>query len=465
MIRYLSVGLVLIIAMMAIISRKNYSKYKDGADILWCLSAMMFHITPAYFKSKARSVIRKTSVLNTRSLEDKLSDFMIGLYHTFLVGMVIILIITIGITFIPDSESDLYTVKRPGVGENSRYVDMQLDDETDGHGERFSLEISPKEYTDEEFQNASAQAKSYIDSCFLGDNISDEKITNKLNLPVRDEEGVLKISWSTSEPNVISTGGDVSNDVIEAPTEVTLTAEIKDDNHTDTYTRNVVVVKDDNLTSSEKAKASILFIERDSRTDKELVIPREIDGVRVIRNSGREKRIGAFLFIGIIAILLFTYRQVNHLNEEGEKRDKQLENSYYSFVNRLAIHIGAGLSLRDAMRCAVKAEKSEYLKKEVGFTLNKVTSGVKENTAYMELGKNLGSQEYMRLMSLLSQNLAYGNTNLIGLLDSEVRQSFYIKREQIKKRGEEASEKLLMPTSILLILVIVIVMYPAFINL
>ena len=109
--------------------------------------------------------------------------------------------------------------------------------------------------------------------------------------------------------------------------------------------------------------------------------------------------------------------------------------------------------------------KSEYLKKEVGFALNKVASGVMENSAYMELGKNLGSQEYLRLMSLLSQNLAYGNSNLIGLLDSEVKQSFYIKRERIRKKGEQASEKLLLPTAILLILVIVIVMYPAFINL
>ena len=163
--------------------------------------------------------------------------------------------------------------------------------------------------------------------------------------------------------------------------------------------------------------------------------------------------------------MLVVYKNIRELNEIGEKRDVELEEAYYSFVNRLAIHIGAGLSLRDAMKRAAEVEKSEYLKKEVGFALNKVASGVMENSAYMELGKNLGSQEYLRLMSLLSQNLAYGNSNLIGLLDSEVKQSFYIKRERIRKKGEQASEKLLLPTAILLILVIVIVMYPAFINL
>jgi pilus assembly protein TadC len=159
------------------------------------------------------------------------------------------------------------------------------------------------------------------------------------------------------------------------------------------------------------------------------------------------------------------YRKLQELNDTGEKRDEQLEDAYYSFVNRLAIHIGAGLNLRDAMRRAAEVERSDYLKKEVGFALNRVASGVKEASVYMDLGKSLGTQEYMRLMSLLSQNLAYGNSNLIGLLDSEVKQSFYIKREHIRKKGEQASEKLLLPTAILLVLVIVIVMYPAFINL
>ena len=465
MVRYLSIGLVLIIGMLAIISRKNYSKYKQEADYLWCLSYMLLKYTPTFIKIKAGGLIRKTSVLNTKGLDEAVEVYLTKIYHSFLTGMIIALLITFGITFIPEEQTDLYKVTRPDAGEGSSYVDIELYDDSVGDRETFSLEVSPREYTDEEFLKASGSAKKYIDSCILGDNPSSDQITKKLTFPSRDESGVLKITWSTSEPDVINSEGEILKKDIEKPIDVTLTAEIKDDNHSDTYTKDVVVIKNDDQTSSEKAKVSILNIERDERTEKELVIPRELNGVKILRESNKEKKNTAVLFLGIITVLLVVYKNIRELNEIGEKRDVELEEAYYSFVNRLAIHIGAGLSLRDAMKRAAEVEKSEYLKKEVGFALNKVASGVMENSAYMELGKNLGSQEYLRLMSLLSQNLAYGNSNLIGLLDSEVKQSFYIKRERIRKKGEQASEKLLLPTAILLILVIVIVMYPAFINL
>ena len=67
-------------------------------------------------------------------------------------------------------------------------------------------------------------------------------------------------------------------------------------------------------------------------------------------------------------------------------------------------------------------------------------------------------------MSLISQNLEYGNSNLIKLMDSEVKLSFYLKKENIRKKGEKASEKLIFPTLILMFVVMVIVMYPAFVG-
>ena len=67
-------------------------------------------------------------------------------------------------------------------------------------------------------------------------------------------------------------------------------------------------------------------------------------------------------------------------------------------------------------------------------------------------------------MSLISQNMEYGNSNLIKLMDSEVKLSFYLKKEDIRKRGEKASEKLLLPTLILMFIVMIIVMYPAFVG-
>jgi hypothetical protein len=105
-----------------------------------------------------------------------------------------------------------------------------------------------------------------------------------------------------------------------------------------------------------------------------------------------------------------------------------------------------------------------FLVNEIEYTLNMIDSGISEPKAYMELGNRLGLEEYMRLMSLISQNLNFGNSNLLKLLDTEVKTSFFLKKERVRKKGEQASEKLLIPTAILLITVIIVVMFPAFIG-
>ena len=462
MVRYICLGPLLIITLLALISRKNYSKYKKGADILWCVAGFLHHRSPPAIRLKVRKLIRDTNVLNVSGLEERVDTFLLKLYHTILVGVFATSIITVGVTFIPDNEKNLYVIKRPEAGESSMYVDMRLMDNTDKKTESFSLEVNPKEYTDEEFKEAVSVAKKYIDSRILGNNVSEDRITDDLSLPDRDESGVLRISWSSSEPDVINSYGEVNNQKIETPVMVTLVADIKDENHSDSYSKDVTVYGEDNMTSSEKAKAAILFIEEDRRTDEELVLPHEIEDVNVVRESGKEKRDYTVLFLGLVICFIPCYRMFNELNEAKEKRQVELEDAYYGFVNRLTIYIGAGLSLRDSMKRSVEKEKCSYLKNEVIFSLNRIASGISESSAYMELGHSLGLQEYVRLMSLLSQNLIYGNSNMIKLLDSELEQSFFIKREHIRKRGEKASEKLLLPTSILLILVIVIVMYPAF---
>ena len=67
-------------------------------------------------------------------------------------------------------------------------------------------------------------------------------------------------------------------------------------------------------------------------------------------------------------------------------------------------------------------------------------------------------------MSLIGQNLSYGNSNILKLLDDGIKNNIYLKREHIRKKGEQASEKLMFPTLILLLLVMGLVMYPAFIQ-
>ncbi len=466
MVRYIAVGLVFLISVLALISRKNYSKYKDveKKGFLSFVPYFLLEITPPGLKSYVRGIVRKNNILNTRDLRQEVDRELLKAYEYVVKGVFLAAVVAFLVTLKPQKEDDLYKVKRPEAGDSSVYVDIELEDEKSGKKENFNLEVSPREYSEEEFHRKSKEAEAYIDSCILGDNISPENICSDLELPSMDESGVLKIVWSSSEPSVISSTGVVKTEELDKDMPVQMTAEIKDSNYTATYKKDFVVKKDIKLTSSERAKASILNIEEQSRSEDELVLPHNLDDVKILRKSGWAGTTAAILIMGILAAFSLGYLRLGRLKEKGKERDRELEDEYFGFVNRLAIHIGSGLSLKDAFKHTVQSERCEYLRDEVHFMLNRISSGVSEGTAYMEFGRTIGSQEYLRLMSLISQNLSYGNSNLIKMLDSEIKTGFYIKREHIRKRGEEASEKLILPTSLLLVLVIVIIMYPAFIG-
>ena len=465
MARYTALTIVLIIAVLALISRKNYSKYKDGRGPFWNTAGMVASFIPVERMSQLKQIIRKTNVINSSSLEEQAESVAISLVRKFLIGTFLVAILVFGLSFIPEKSVDRSTFERPEAGASSNYVDLELIDEKSKERETYQMEVHPRELTDEEFEEAVKKAKEYIDSQMLLKNISKEKVTGNLFFPTGDETGALSISWETSSPDIINSSGKVILDASREPVVVDIFATIKDENHKDVYETSVTVVSDENLSNSEKAKVAILEIEERNRSESELSIPDEIDGVKVGKKiNTRSEILLRVLVIGCFVIGLLSLLSISRMKEAGDKRDEEISDAYYGFINRLTIYIGAGLTIQDAMRSAAKNERCESLVKEIEFSLNKISSGVSEQRVLSELGNNLGSQDYMRLMSLISQNIAYGNSNLLKLLDDEVNSGYFSKKEYMRKKGEQTSEKLLLPTSILLVLVIMIVMYPAFVS-
>lgn len=71
-------------------------------------------------------------------------------------------------------------------------------------------------------------------------------------------------------------------------------------------------------------------------------------------------------------------------------------------------------------------------------------------------------QAYIKLSTLLSQNLRKGSNELMKMLHQEVAEAFEQRKNLAKKLGEEAGTKLLVPMMIMLCVVMVIIMVPAY---
>ena len=473
MVRYVSIGILVMLFFLAMISRKNYSKYKDGekasGNPFWWVAGWIADHIGDEIKRKVSLSLKRVKVMNSKPLEVE-TKLWIRKQISFAVMFLAVLAAAVTVlSFVPEQQEDPYKVTRPGLREGSKYVELKLVDEEENTSEDYTLEVHSREYTEEEFHFAAEAAKTYLDGCFLGENPDTAHITEDLVFPVKDETKTLKITWETSSPILINSEGHVSQDeklLGDSGKDVDVTASISDGNYTEVYEKTVTVLPMLELSGSERTKRAMLEIEEEMRSQEELDIPDRIGEVKIERSiEDADTRNGRILAFGIILIILWIYYSFYRLTKQGTERDGQLEDAYYGFVNRLTIYIGAGLPIRKALYAAITKEDCKYLRDEVGFTLNMIDTGMSERNAISELGKRLASEKYKRLMSIISQNISMGNSNLLRLLDGEVSNSRYLKREHIRKKGEQASEKLLIPTGLLLVLVIIIVIYPALVGL
>ena len=158
------------------------------------------------------------------------------------------------------------------------------------------------------------------------------------------------------------------------------------------------------------------------------------------------------------------------LQKQVQERSKALLTEYPQFVSKMVLYLGAGMTMRSIIEKQAQwyqQRKKEgyprsYLYEEVQRAARELRTGTPEAKVYENLGQRCGSQQYARLCTLLSQNLKKGNNELLNLLRSEAAKAFSDRLDLVRKEGEEAGTKLLMPMVLMLLIVMVIIMIPAY---
>ena len=97
-------------------------------------------------------------------------------------------------------------------------------------------------------------------------------------------------------------------------------------------------------------------------------------------------------------------------------------------------------------------------------TIREMQSGVPEASAYENFGRRCGLPSYIKLGSLLSQNLKKGSKGLTSLLEHEAVLSLEQHKMAVRKMGEKAGIRMLLPMIMMFGVVLVILMVPAFLS-
>ena len=101
---------------------------------------------------------------------------------------------------------------------------------------------------------------------------------------------------------------------------------------------------------------------------------------------------------------------------------------------------------------------------ELTVAYREMEGGMPEIKAYERFGERCGVSEYKMLSVLLIQNMKKGNQEMIGILEREAASAMEGRKRRAKIRGEQVSAKLLVPMLLQLMVVLSILLIPAFMS-
>lgn len=455
--------------MLAILSRKNYSKYKDKGPIKCVLYGMSYSIYKAVKRllpvSDTRERIGKTKLMpQSKLVEETNSYYVESISICLFVAFAAVALSALLYLSDDDAANEKTVITRQDYGgEESRY-ELSL-----SHGDEstiYELGVEPVKYTEEQFEQKSKEVLAWIDTEMLGDNESPDHVHTNLNLMTHDKSNALDIIWRSDKPASISSSG-VIRDEAQTGDVVCLTARIE---YYDYFMEKVYELKVD---LSEGMPDEIFMyainelndIEKASVSEKEIVIPDRIGEVEVTVPKGKSNTPLALLFFGMCLCVLLVAKRRSDLKTEIIKRDNMLIRKYTDFVNFLWLFLGTGMTIRSALSNYVEESREKtILSNEIGYYINLINSGADEAATYEELGARLGVKEYRRLFMHISQNLRMGTKDIRNILEEELLTANLARKEFARKKGEEATTKLLVPMIMMLFITMIVVVVPALIS-
>ncbi|MGN1267344.1 MAG: hypothetical protein ACI4UH_05345 [Dorea sp.] len=368
-------------------------------------------------------------------------------------------------------------LKRNDYGEGEYVEELKVKD-ADGNTVEIEVEVGERQYTESEVEMLFERCIAKLEDKILGENESYDCIDSDMNLVTELSGEEVDIAWELDQYNVMNVYGELKDSKLqEEGTMVNLRGTLtyrEDEKAQAVYECSVMVYPEKKGKAeafAEKVMNSIQEENIDTKTKDMFILPEKV-GERNVEYFYKMDSKGIVLIVmallmGILSYALGIQNRENHLKE----RKQQMLVDYPEIINKLTLYLGAGMIVKRAWKKMIEDYESQrefwgarYVYEEMKQTYYEMESGVSEVESYERFGRRCNIQEYMKLGALLSQNLRKGTKGLGQMLKMEAIQAFEERKARAKRLGEEAGTKLLVPMFMMLAVVLVIVIVPAFLS-
>lgn len=356
---------------------------------------------------------------------------------------------------------------RRELGKGSYVEELEL--KSDVYKGTVELEIEEKQPTKNEAKKLLEKAKKEIDATFLGENKALEQVMSDVILQDAYQDGMVAAEWSFDDYTYIGTDGVIKENELDEPELVEATAVLTCGEYQQIYRFSMQLCPCSVETEKGLRREIQKKIRQQPLEKSEITLPSDVAGIPLQwKKTGNMD--GAMLSIlGIVVCFLLPYGQKLEEQKQKEIILEKRKKDYPMLVEELSLFLAAGVTFTEAARKMTEnyeRRKKQTGKVQEGYELWKKLSyemrdGVREADAIMRFGKESGRKEYKKLALLLEQNRRQGSQHMIQQLEQENLIAFEMRKNQVKREGEEASVKLLFPMMGMLGIVIVILILPA----
>ncbi len=170
----------------------------------------------------------------------------------------------------------------------------------------------------------------------------------------------------------------------------------------------------------------------------------------------------ALLFGLIMAVMLMWYLEET-MNDKLEVRRDELLADLPQMLSKLTLLVNSGMIVREAWAKVAEGGERE-LYREMQKTVQEMQNGVSDLEAYRNFADRCALKEIRRFSSTMIQNMQKGNAEISFFLKEMADEMWEEKKHLVKRKGEAANSKLLMPIGMIFVGILIMIMVPAFIN-
>ena len=399
------------------------------------------------------------------------------------IAVTIIIALAVYIQDMNGTHNQIKSIMRNSYGAGDKSVETIVDIGVPNDKQKIKITVKDRIYNNEELDEYLKETEKRIWSEILGNNKTLDEVTENLNL-VKSMDGIpYNISWKSEKPLLISSKGVIDKKALKEELSgnsceeimVRLNATLRYEDRVDEI-YGYVILKEDRTKNLDKfiedLRREIEETGNKTRHLEEQLLPTKVNGINVTFYEKKQNRIFMVLCLGGLISFLLPIISDNKIDEDIKKRDRELNEDYPKILNQYVLYYCAGMNTRAIWeeicsryeRSTNNGKCKRWAYEEMVRCKRAMNEGKGELDAYNDFAKKCQLPSYRTFVSLIEQSVKKGNEKLNIALEEELERARKEENNRVRMLIAEMSTKLLGPMIMMLLIVLVIVMVPAFIS-